>query len=149
MVPTVGPQLLGNNGTVALRAAIKDPLRYAVEPKVDGVRGLVVFGPDGLETRNRHGVRRGWLRGDRGPGGLGRPAWPGTRISGPGGLDRSGRPGGSGRTTLLVRSARMASTFRPIGHDPGEERLSSRAAGGHLLPSADVGATRDEGLGPS
>ena len=88
MVPTVGPQLLGNNGTVALRAAIKDPLRYAVEPKVDGVRGLVVFGPDGLETRHRHGVRRGWLRGDAFEAGLRRLAdrlpilWDGTILDG-------------------------------------------------------------------
>jgi ATP-dependent DNA ligase len=42
-----------------------------VEPKVDGVRGLVVFQPDGsLEMRNRRGIRRDWLRGDRFEAGL-------------------------------------------------------------------------------
>ncbi len=65
MLPAVVPMLVANNGTAALRAAIADPERYACEPKVDGVRGLVVYGPDEtLETRNRHGVRRDWLRGD-------------------------------------------------------------------------------------
>jgi bifunctional non-homologous end joining protein LigD len=48
-----------------LRVAITDPERYACEPKVDGVRGLVVYQPDGLiETRNRRGERRDWLRRD-------------------------------------------------------------------------------------
>lgn len=56
------PQLLASNGHGALRAAIADPSRFAIEPKVDGVRGLVVFGRDGqLETRNRHGQSRRWL----------------------------------------------------------------------------------------
>jgi ATP-dependent DNA ligase len=65
VVPTVTPQLVANNGVPALRAAIADPERYVVEPKVDGVRGLVSFAPSGaLETRNRHGIRRDWLRGD-------------------------------------------------------------------------------------
>ena len=46
-----------------MRAAIADPGRYAIEPKVDGVRGLVAFAPGGhLETRNRRGERRQWLR---------------------------------------------------------------------------------------
>jgi len=34
--------LVAGNGVSALRAAIADPLRYACEPKVDGVRGLIV-----------------------------------------------------------------------------------------------------------
>jgi hypothetical protein len=59
MVPSVTPQLVGNNALVALRLAIADPGRFACEPKVDGVRGLVVYQPDGwLETRNRSGQRR-------------------------------------------------------------------------------------------
>ena len=42
MVPTVAPQLVGNDGLKALRLAIVDPERFACEPKVDGVRGPVV-----------------------------------------------------------------------------------------------------------
>lgn len=58
------PQLLASDGRRALRAAIADPSRFAIEPKVDGVRGLVVFGLDGhLETRSRHGQSRRWLHG--------------------------------------------------------------------------------------
>ena len=45
--------------------AIADPDRWAIEPKVDGVRGLVAYLPDGtLEMRNRPGIPRDWLRGD-------------------------------------------------------------------------------------
>jgi hypothetical protein len=89
MVPSVIPQLVASNGTAALRAAIADPDRYACEPKVDGVRGLIVFGPDGaLETRNRRGIRRDWLRGDAFEGGLRRLGnglpilWNGTVLDG-------------------------------------------------------------------
>ncbi len=47
----------------ALRAAIAQPERWAIEPKVDGVRGLVVFTPEHVvETRNRRGERRDWQR---------------------------------------------------------------------------------------
>jgi hypothetical protein len=60
----VVPQLCGAAGLKPLRAAIADPTRYAIEPKVDGVRGLVVFEPDGmLTTRNRRGEAR--TRGHR------------------------------------------------------------------------------------
>jgi ATP-dependent DNA ligase len=63
MVPIVTPQLVANNGLRALRAAIGEPERFVCEPKVDGLRGLVVYQPDGtMETRNRRG--EGWLRGD-------------------------------------------------------------------------------------
>jgi ATP-dependent DNA ligase len=75
MVPPVTPQLVANSGLRTLRAAITDPERYACEPKVDGVRGLVVYQPDGrIETRNRRGERRDWLRGDAFDGGLRRLA---------------------------------------------------------------------------
>jgi hypothetical protein len=47
-----------------LHAAIAGLDRFACEPKVNGVRTLVVYGSDGLETRNRGGIRRDWLRGD-------------------------------------------------------------------------------------
>jgi ATP-dependent DNA ligase len=73
---------------MALRAAITDPERFAVEPKVDGVRGLVVYRDGDLETRNRHGVRRDWLRGDDFEAGLRRLAarlpliWDGTVLDG-------------------------------------------------------------------
>jgi hypothetical protein len=53
------PQLVANNGRRALRAAITDPERYAIEPRNDGVRGLIVFRPDGvIETRNLSTRRR-------------------------------------------------------------------------------------------
>ena len=62
-VPTVIPHLVGNTGAAALEAAIREPERWAIEPKVDGVRGLVSFLPDGtIETRNRRGERREWMR---------------------------------------------------------------------------------------
>ena len=89
MIPSVTPQLVGNNGLHALRAAIAEPDRFACEPKVDGVRGLVVYQPGGsLETRNRHGQRRDWLRGDDFEAGLRRLAnrlpilWHGTVLDG-------------------------------------------------------------------
>src|SRR3954454_24293728 len=89
MLPPVLPMLVANNGTAALRAAIADPDRYVVEPKVDGVRGLVTFGPGRLvETRNRHGIRRDWLRGDAFEAGLRRLGdrlpilWEGTVLDG-------------------------------------------------------------------
>jgi hypothetical protein len=48
-----------------LRQAIADPDRFACEPKVDGVRGLVVYHPERvLEMRNRLGEKRDWRRGD-------------------------------------------------------------------------------------
>jgi len=65
VVPRVVPQLVANDGRRALLTAIADPERFVCEPKVDGVRGLVVDQPDGsAETRNRRGERRDWLRGD-------------------------------------------------------------------------------------
>ena len=89
VVPFVTPQLVGNTGLRVLRAAIAEPERFACEPKVDGVRGLVVYGPGGyLETRNRSGIRRDWLRGDAFEGGLRRLAnrlpilWHGTVLDG-------------------------------------------------------------------
>src|SRR5207244_6665845 len=64
-VPVVLPHLVANDGIRALQAAIFDPDAWAVEPKVDGVRLLLTFQSDRtLETRNRRGVRRDWLRGD-------------------------------------------------------------------------------------
>jgi bifunctional non-homologous end joining protein LigD len=87
-MPIVTPQLVGNAGLRALRAAIAEPERFACEPKVDGVRGLVVYGPDGVETRNRRGERRDWLRRTAFEAGLQRLArclpilWHGTVIDG-------------------------------------------------------------------
>jgi bifunctional non-homologous end joining protein LigD len=89
VVPSVTPQLVGNTGLRALRAAIAEPDRFVCEPKVDGVRGLVAYGPGKmLETRNRSGIRRDWLRGDAFEGGLRRLAnqlpilWDGTVLDG-------------------------------------------------------------------
>jgi ATP-dependent DNA ligase len=57
------PQLVANDGLRVIRAAIAEPTRYAIEPKIDGVRGLIVFRPDGvIETRNRRGQVRDWQR---------------------------------------------------------------------------------------
>jgi len=58
----VVPQLCGSAGVKPLQTAIAEPSRFAIEPKVDGVRGLVVFGERTIETRNRRGERRAWLR---------------------------------------------------------------------------------------
>ena len=88
MVPTVTPQLLGNVGLRALRNAAAEPQRWAIEPKVDGVRGLVVFDGGRIETRIRQGVARDWLRGDAFEAGLRRLAdrlpilWHGTVLDG-------------------------------------------------------------------
>ena len=58
----IAPQLVGNNGLEALRAAIAAPERYAIEPKVDGVRGMLAFEGDNITIRNRKGmVRERWL----------------------------------------------------------------------------------------
>ena len=58
----IAPQLVGNNGLETLRAAIAAPERYAIEPKVDGVRGLVAFEGEGITIRNRKGMlRERWL----------------------------------------------------------------------------------------
>jgi ATP-dependent DNA ligase len=66
-VPTVLPQLVANDGLLTLQVAIADPERWAVEPKVDGIRGLVVFSRTGpwLKDPNstyRDGSRRGWSK---------------------------------------------------------------------------------------
>ena len=89
MLPNVVPQLVANDGTQALRQAIADPDRYACEPKVDGVRGLVVYQPERvLEMPNRRGEKREWLRSDAFEAGLRRLAdrlpnlWEGTVLDG-------------------------------------------------------------------
>jgi ATP-dependent DNA ligase len=57
------PQLLANPGVSVLADVAKDLGRWAVEPKVDGIRCLVVYLSDEtIETRNRQGERRDWLR---------------------------------------------------------------------------------------
>ena len=59
----VVPQVVANDGRRALLAAIAEPSRFAIEPKIDGVRGLLVFRPDGVvETRNQSGQVRDWQR---------------------------------------------------------------------------------------
>jgi bifunctional non-homologous end joining protein LigD len=89
VLPSVVPQLVANDGTRALRRAIADPERFAFEPKVDGVRGLVVYQPGRvLEMRNRRGEKRDWLRGGAFERGLRRLAdrlpnlWEGTVLDG-------------------------------------------------------------------
>jgi hypothetical protein len=89
MLPAVVPQLVANDGTRALRHAIADPDRVACEPKVDGVRGLVVYQSGGiLEMRNRKGEGRDWLWGDSFETGLRRlggrlpNVWDGTVLDG-------------------------------------------------------------------
>lgn len=89
VLPAVLPQLVANDGAKALRQAIADPDRFACEPKVDGVRGLVVYQPGRvIEMRNRRGEKRHWLRGDGFEAGLRRLAdrlpnlWEGTVLDG-------------------------------------------------------------------
>jgi ATP-dependent DNA ligase len=89
VLPAVVPQLVANDGARALRWAIANPALVAVEPKVDGVRGLLVYQPEGiLEMRNRRGEKRDWLRGDEFEKGLRRLAdrlpnlWEGTVLDG-------------------------------------------------------------------
>ena len=63
MVPPLQPQLVAGNAVQALRRAIVEPERFACEPKVDGIRALIVWQPDGtLEARNKSGQRRDWFR---------------------------------------------------------------------------------------
>jgi bifunctional non-homologous end joining protein LigD len=64
MLPAdLSPQLVANDGVRAMQRAIADPDAYAIEPKVDGVRGLLVFREDGvIEARNRRGLSRDWFR---------------------------------------------------------------------------------------
>ena len=53
------PQLVANDGLRALRRAIANPASWVLEPKIDGVRGLIVYRPDQVvETRNRSGQVR-------------------------------------------------------------------------------------------
>ena len=74
MIPELVPQLVGNDGIRAMQSAIAEPDAWVLEPKVDGVRGLLVFDGERMELRNRHGVRRDWLRGDAFESGLRRLA---------------------------------------------------------------------------
>jgi ATP-dependent DNA ligase len=57
------PQLVGNDGVRTMRRAIAEPERFAIEPKVDGVRGMVSLLPGGvIEVRNRQGKVRDWFQ---------------------------------------------------------------------------------------
>ena len=61
--PDLLPQLVGNNGLRTLEAAIAEPECFAIEPKVDGVRGLICYLPDRtIEARNLGGQKREWFR---------------------------------------------------------------------------------------
>ena len=119
LVPTVLPQLVANDGARALRRAIADPDRFACEPKVDGVRGLVVYGPErSIETRNRRGERRNWLRGDEFEAGLRRLAqrlpnvWQGTVLDGELTAGRF-----SGTMAALLGSKRLRAQLRFVVFD--------------------------------
>lgn len=88
-VPKVIPQLVANTGTRGLAHVLDEPGRWVLEPKVDGVRGLVCYLPDRtLETRNRRGEGRDWLRAPAFAAGLRRLAdrlpilWQGTVLDG-------------------------------------------------------------------
>ena len=75
----VTPQLVAHPKLGVLADVANESGRWAIEPKVDGIRGLLVYVPDGtIETRNRKG-RTTWLaapplvrdgRADRGSSGL-------------------------------------------------------------------------------
>ena len=74
--------------TVYARCGPRSPTQTdSVEPKIDGVRGLIVFRPDGVvETRNRSGQVRDWQRHRPSAAGLRRLAqrlpilWDGTVL---------------------------------------------------------------------
>lgn len=113
------PQLVANDGARALRQAIAEPERFASEPKVDGVRGLVVYQPGGtIETRNRRGERRDWLRGDEFEAGLRRLAkrlpnvWEGTVLDGELTAGRF-----SGTMAALLGSRRLRAGLRFVVFD--------------------------------
>jgi hypothetical protein len=83
------PQLVGNDGVRAMRRAIAEPGRFAFEPKVDGVRGMVSLLPGGLiEVRNRQGKVRDWFRRSPLPAAFGHLGalvplvWEGTVLDG-------------------------------------------------------------------
>jgi hypothetical protein len=57
VLPSVVPQLVANDATRGLPRAIADPDRFACEPKVDGVRGLVALSAVGM-TMSRPGLAR-------------------------------------------------------------------------------------------
>jgi hypothetical protein len=60
---TVAPQLVANPGIGVLADVAREPGRWAIEPKVDGIRCLLAYLPDTtIETRNRRSERRDWLR---------------------------------------------------------------------------------------
>ena len=137
MLPTVTPQLVGNTGLRALRAAIAEPQRFSCEPKVDGVRGLIVYADDRLETRNRAGIRRDWLRGDAFEAGIRRLAarlpilWDGTIID--------------GEVTAGRFETTMAALFGSREHRPNLRFARLRRAGPRRRRSgaaAVVGASR-------
>jgi hypothetical protein len=144
VLPAVVPQLVANNGLTALRAAIADPERYVVEPKVDGVRGLVRFGDGGrLDTCNRHGVRRDWLRGDEFEKGLRRLGdrlpvlWEGTVLDGE-------LTTGRFATTMSACSVR-----RPTGTASASSRSTFRSSPASIWGHALTGATWPVGaVGP-
>jgi ATP-dependent DNA ligase len=65
------PQLVGNDGFRVMRRAVMEPTSFAIEPKVDGVRALISYLPDGtLEARNRNGKVRDWFRYEPFQGGI-------------------------------------------------------------------------------
>jgi ATP-dependent DNA ligase len=119
VVPTVVPQLVANDGRRTLQQAIADPSRFAMEPKVDGVRGLVVYQPERLlEIRNRRGERRDWLHGDDFEAGLRRLAarlpniWEGTVLDGELTAGRF-----EGTMAALLGSKRYRSSLRFVAFD--------------------------------
>lgn len=134
------PQLVANDGLRAMRAAIGEPTRYAIEPKIDGVRGLIVFRPDGIvETRNRRGQVRDWQRHRPFAAGLRRLAqrlpilWDGTvldtelvaeRFSGTmAALQGSARHGDALRVHVFDVPMLAGVDFRPMSWQERRERL--------------------------
>ena len=74
-MPTVVPTFVASDDAKTLRRAIADPDRFADEPKVDGVRDLVVSQPKRvLDVRNRRGEKRDRLHGNEFETGLRRLA---------------------------------------------------------------------------
>jgi hypothetical protein len=78
----VVPQLVANPGLDVLADVAAEPDRYAIEPKVDGIRCLVAYlagrvGRDPQPPRRAARLARQHsrsARGDRGPGDVASPA---------------------------------------------------------------------------
>jgi ATP-dependent DNA ligase len=144
VLPPVTPQLLANGGLRTLHLAIADSGRYAVEGKIDGVRGVVTLDAGHLGVRNREGEPRQCLRGQRLEGALRRLAttlpilWHGAVLDGEliayrfvgtmSGLYGSRRQGDPLRYLVFGVPVLASVDLRPLPWSQRRERLELLAA---------------------